>query len=130
MDNYKKVATQNPISYEEYEEAVALSKTCDKTVQEYHKSNREIFKERMRENPIFDDDELRYSATAFCDCGHGMAYPKDCDTLHYWSCSAILKGMADGNLPHTEDLPFTYYSVKAESDSNGSTRGRVLPNFS
>jgi hypothetical protein len=81
----------------------------------------------LEDNPIFTDDELRYSARDLCPCGHGLAYPKECGTSHYWDCSAILKGIADSKIAHTGRLPFIYYSIKSESAQNGTTRGVFIP---
>jgi hypothetical protein len=76
----------------------------------------------------FTDDELRYSAYARCECGAGMAYPKDCPLNHYWDCSAILKGEApesgqSGAVKHSGQMPFAFYEVKSEyqPNANGAT---------
>lgn len=68
------------------------------------------------------DEELVYSARARCPCGLGLAYPKDTTVHGYWDCSGILTGRADPNVPHTDKLPFAFYSIKAESEYWGTTR--------
>ena len=115
------------ISKEQYKKLIALNKRVEKKINEYHKQREEAFQKRLIENPIFTDDELFYSATALCPCGHGLAYPKDCGFQHYWDCSAILKGIADKNVEHTGQLPFSFYKVKGESEYNGTTRGVFRP---
>ena len=100
---------------------------AQETINTYFKEKREAFQQRLKDNPIFTDDELRYSAVTLCPCGHGLAYPKDCIPGHYWDCSAILKGIADKNVEHTGQLPFASNSIKGESERNGTTRGVFKP---
>jgi len=115
------------ISKEQYDKAITNQLRDEEIINQYHKEKNESFKNRLKENPIFTDDELIYSAYALCPCGHGLAYPKDCSTFHYWDCSAILKGIADKNIQHTDQLPFSFYDVKSESDYRGTTRGVFKP---
>ena len=110
------------ISKTEYETAIAQKKSCEELITQYHKEQQNLFDQRLKDNPIFTDEELRYSATARCLCGAGLAYPKACGMNHYWECSSILKGVADTTVPHTAQLPFMFYSIKGESEYNGSTR--------
>lgn len=109
------------ISIKQYEEAVISKEQAEKIINQYLKEKRENFEKRLKENPIFTDDELFYSRTARCSCGAGLAYPKDCGPFHYWDCSAILKGIEDKTIKHTDQLPFIYYEIKGENDEK-STR--------
>ena len=115
------------ISKEQYQAAVAQHKASEETMNAYHRQEAEAFKQRVKDNPVFTDDELFYSATALCPCGHGLAYPKMCGGNWHWDCSAILKGIADPEAKHTGQLPFAFYGVKGESEHNGTTRGVFLP---
>lgn len=110
------------VTKEEYENAILQRDSYEDIIREYLEQKRKAFDERLKINPIFNDDELFYSATARCPCGAGLAYPKDCGGFHYWDCSAILKGTQDNNVKHTDQLPFTFYEVKGESERNGTTR--------
>lgn len=114
------------ITKEQYEEALKRSDAADKTISAYYKQEREAFAQRLKDNPIFTDDELFYSRTSLCPCGHGLAYPKNCGPGHYWDCSAILKGIADKSVSHIDRLPFAYYEVKGEREGQ-TTRGVFLP---
>lgn len=115
------------ITREEYKRAIEQKDAAAKVINEYHAQEREAFKKRLEENPVFTDDELFYSATALCLCGHGLAYPKECAPDHHWDCSAILKGIADPNERHTGELPFMFYDIKGESEHRGTTRGVYRP---
>jgi hypothetical protein len=115
------------VTEEEYKNAVAQQQELQKIINQYHKEEAEAFHRRLKERPIFTDEELVYSASQLCPCGHGLAYPKGCGACHYWDCSAILKGTADKNAEHTGQLPFAFYELKSESDRNGTTRGVFKP---
>ena len=115
------------ITKEQYDQAIENQEKAQETINAYHKQNREAFASRLQENPVFTDDELFYSATSLCPCGHGLAYPKDCGGSHYWDCSAILKGVANKEIEHTGQLPFAFYNIKGESERNGTTRGVFKP---
>ena len=80
------------------------------------------------------DEELRYSATARCACGAGLAYaPKDPGdpSLPFkgpssWDCSDILTGRAipkgePGWVTHSDKYPFIFYEIKDETQP--SARG-------
>lgn len=115
------------VSEEEYLQAVKQKEEAQAITQQYHKEQAEAFENRLKENPIFTDEELHYSAYQYCPCGHGLAYPKGCSPHHYWDCSGILKGIADPNVEHCGRFPFTFYNIKGESDRNGTTRGQFRP---
>lgn len=115
------------VTKEEYKAACAAKDEAQAVINDYHREARRNFEQRMIENPIFTDDELRYSARSLCICGHGLAYPKTCGPGHYWECSAILKGIADKEVEHSEQFPFAFYSIKSESEHNGTTRGTFKP---
>jgi hypothetical protein len=118
------------ITKKQYEKAVSLRDMGQDLINAYNKQKIEAFQKRMQENPVFTDDELRYSAHDLCPCGHGIAYPTGCGSHHYWDCSAILKGIADPTVQHCAKLPFAFYSIKSEGQpsANGSTtRGVFKP---
>ena len=115
------------VTEEEYKAACAAKEESQKVINDYHREAREKFEQRMKDNPIFTDDELFYSARSRCTCGHGLAYPKGCGGNHYWQCSAMLKGIADKEVDHSEQFPFIFYSIKGESEHYGTTRGTVVP---
>lgn len=115
------------ITEEQYKIALSTIKVCQESVNQYHREQQEAFDLRLKENPIFTDEELTYSAVTLCPCGHGLAYPKKCGAFHYWDCSAILKGVADKSVKHEAQLPFTFYNIKGENDRNGTTRGVFKP---
>lgn len=118
------------ISEVEYKEAVKRHEDAERIIQQYHKEKQESFIERMKNNSVFTDEELRYSRESLCPCGHGLAYPKGCGVQHYWDCSAILKGIADKNVKHTDRLPFAFYEIESEDETPGdnrTTRGVFKP---
>jgi len=114
------------VTEEQYAEAKKKQNEAEETISKYFSQKKKDFETRLKENPIFTDDELYYSRTELCPCGHGLAYPKSCGPGHYWDCSAILKGIADKKVEHTGQLPFAYYDVKGERE-NQTTRGVYLP---
>jgi len=69
-------------------------------------------------------DELRYSASARCPCGAGLAYPLKVGLRGCWDCSAILTGTADVAVMHTDRKPFAFWSIRSEGegDHDGTTR--------
>lgn len=124
-ENVQKMSCTEFVTEEEYKDAVIQKERFEKIIHQYNRESQERFSERMRDNPIFTDDELYYSAEARCKCGSGLAYPKDCGPSHYWECAEILKGTADKNVIHTERLPFTFFDLKGEgSYKASSTRPR------
>lgn len=110
------------ISQKEYEDALTQVKEAQNVINQFHREKAQAFEERMKNNPVFTDDELKYSATNKCPCGYGLAYPLNCGPHHYWDCSAILKGIADPYVVHTGKLPFVFYDIKSESELRGTTR--------
>lgn len=79
------------------------------------------------------EKDLRYSAYSRCDCGAGLAYPKDPKYFKYlmdghWDCSDIWLGRAipegeEGAVKHCGELPFAFYEIKSEDQpsANGAT---------
>jgi len=68
----------------------------------------------------YTDEDLVYSATARCECGAGLAYPKDAKPDHYWDCADILTERAipkgkEGSKTHTDKLPFMFWKIKSET---------------
>lgn len=112
------------ITKEAYEEARETIQECEKVTRAYHVEQAKEFRDRILNNPVFEEDELVYSACMRCPCGHGMAYPKGCGPNYHWDCSAVLKGIADQDRVHTPKLPFAFYKVKEESPERGTTRGK------
>jgi hydrogenase maturation factor len=106
------------ITRDQYDKAVAERDAAEKVINEFNKQRVSNFRERWAKfesgEQFFSAADLRYSATARCSkCHAGLAYPKDCDMWHQWSCSAVLKGEAKDTAGH-EALPFQFYSVKSE----------------
>lgn len=96
-----------------------------------HQQKQNAFKQRLKDNPIFTEDELLYAARNRCDCGHGLAYPKECGIDHYWDCAGILLGVQDNTIRHTAKLPFMSYDIKSEDQPSAfgaTTRGTIVPN--
>ena len=121
------------ITEEQYGAALKKKAEAEKVIKLFFMEKRNKFDERMKNNPIFKDDELIYSELTLCHCGHGLAYPKDCGFHHYWDCSAILKGEADKSVKHVDKLPFIYAHISSETQSpenphKGTTRGVFKPN--
>lgn len=76
-----------------------------------------------------DASNLRFAATARCPCGAGLAYWTDRPTPgsvfkipSAWDCSAILLGVADTTVQHTDQLPFAFYEVKSEDQPSAQGR--------
>lgn len=67
--------------------------------------------------------DLRYAATTRCQCGAGMAYPKNMSNpiQGAWTCSAVLlqEGSQD---QHDDPLPFAFYEVKSEDQPSAGGR--------
>lgn len=110
----------------EYKAAIAQRDASEKLINLYHKQKSDDFKARWerfdKHHEAFNDDELIYSAGARCaKCGAGLAYPKNCDPFHQWTCSAVLKNI--GTDKGHDALPFAFYEVKDEGQpsANGAT---------
>jgi hypothetical protein len=76
----------------------------------------------------FTENELIFSAFSRCECGAGLAYPKDIGPHGSWYCSDILLGRAlsenqPGSKTHSFPLSFMFYEVKSENQpsANGAT---------
>lgn len=108
-----------------------LRNELNNRIQEELKQRAEKFRLRQEayESGVkYTDDELRYSAYSRCECGAGLAYPKDCGINHYWDCADILTGRAipadkEGAKQHAGQLPFMFYEIKSEDQpsANGAT---------
>jgi hypothetical protein len=110
----------------EYKEAIRKKDEALKIITDYCKQGIEDFKARWerfnKNNEVFNDSELIYAATSRCKkCGAGLAYPKDCDPFHQWTCSGVLKGI--GTDSGHEAFPFAFYEIKSEGQlsANGAT---------
>lgn len=77
-------------------------------------------------------DRIVYAAYDKCPCGAGLAYDpcfEDENSVFvgplsgYWDCSAILLGVANLTVKHTDKLPFAFYEVRSEKQpsANGAT---------
>lgn len=109
------------ITEQEYKAAVAQSEAAQKIINAYGKQSIESFRARWdrfdKHNEYFKDDDLVYSAGARCKkCGAGLAYPKDCDPWHQWTCSNVLKGI--GTDKGHEAFPFAFNETKSEVESS------------
>jgi len=76
----------------------------------------------------FTEDELVFAATARCNCGAGLAYPKGVGMHGSWLCSDILLGVAipngqEGCAVHDSGYHFSFYNIK--SDQQPSAEGRT-----
>jgi len=111
------------ITEEQYKEAIKIKEEAQKTINKYCIEINDRFEERMKTNPIFNKDELIFSAFQRCPCGAGLAYPKNCGFNHYWDCSDILMGKQDNQVKHTGILPFSTYEIKSET-ANITTRDK------
>lgn len=87
------------------------------------KEVKERIEKALQGNGDFTLDELTYAAYTTCDCGCGMAYPKNIGVQGAWYCSNILLGKASKETPHSGEMPFAFYEVKSEkqSSANGAT---------
>jgi hypothetical protein len=103
------------ITEKEYQDAKIAQENAQKIINQYWKEQNDAFEKRLKENPIFKENELIFSATARCPCGAGLAYPKNCTPHHYWDCAAILMGNDDKSVTHTDQKPFAFWKVKSES---------------
>ena len=110
----------------DYMHALDQKAEAEAVIHAYHRQQAQAFDDRLASNPIWRDDELRYSAMHRCPCGYGLAYPKGAHPHHYWDCAGILMGEEDANEQHTAKLPFIYYEIRGEND-NMTTRGSVVP---
>jgi hypothetical protein len=101
----------------------------------------------MSNRTPFTDDKLIYAAHSRCDCGAGLAYPKDPTVRQikewmadspflmwdHWDCSDILTGRAipkgqEGAKVHSGKLPFTFYEIKSENQpsAHGATTRKSI----
>lgn len=114
------------ITEEQYQQAKKSRDEAEEVIRDYIMQKREAFIERVKSNPIFKPEELKYAAFATCKtCGAGLAYPKECTDPHWhWDCSAILTGKVTGDeiMKHAT-YPFSMYEIKSEDQpsANGAT---------
>ena len=72
-------------------------------------------KARIEQGDTFMAHELLFSAYSRCECGAGLAYPKNImDPMHYWQCADVLMGELEFSDKHSL-LPFTMFEVLSES---------------
>lgn len=89
----------------------------------------------MTDDRVWTDADLRYAATARCQCGAGLAYaPKDPGDPRLpfkgpsaWDCSDILTGRAvekgqPGSVQHSDIYPFAFYEIKSEDQPSAEGR--------
>ncbi|MDO8610118.1 MAG: hypothetical protein Q7R95_06190 [bacterium] len=105
------------ITEQQYEEAVSKCDEYEKIIHAYNKQSIENFDARWKRfnknNEFFRDEDLVYSAYTQCKkCGAGLAYPKDCDAHHQWTCSNVLKGI--GTDKGHDAFSFIFYKIKSE----------------
>jgi hypothetical protein len=68
----------------------------------------------------FTLDELVFSAEARCQCGAGLAYPKNIGGFGSWDCADILLGRAKPighpeSKGHDGAFPFAFYNILSEN---------------
>jgi hypothetical protein len=90
---------------------------------EQHKGIEERVKLADRGKGDFKLEELTFAAHTRCICGHGFAYPNNCGPFSSWTCSAILRGLAQAGSSHDSAMPFAFYELKSENQpsANGLT---------
>lgn len=120
------------ITVEDYQNACMLEDAAQEFINNaYQRRESQKFAARYQKyrmgDQYFEDWELVYAREKRCDCGYGLAYPKDCGAFHHWACAGQLLGRADPGYTHTGRLPFTMYKIKSETD-DATTRGTVKPN--
>lgn len=123
------------ITEEQFQAAAKAKDEAQEVINTYFKQKRECFDERYKRfearKEFFAEEELLYAARTRCPCGHGLAYPKNCaNPHHHWECSAMLKGVQDNTIMHSERYPFSMYSIKSEDQPSAegqTTRGTVNP---
>jgi hypothetical protein len=60
---------------------------------------------------VYKAGELVFAKCRKCPCGALLAYPGHVDiNSGYWSCSAVLQGIANTKVEHTEKFPFASIS--------------------
>lgn len=103
-------------------------KPLEKELQKIYESEEKEVNDRielcLQNKGKFELDELRFAAFSRCECGAGLAYPKNIGIHGSWYCSAILLGDVDAiKIMHSAPLPFTFYEVKSEDQpsANGAT---------
>lgn len=118
------------ITEKQYKDALTAKESAQEIINRFHAEESDAFSARLASGIPFADSELVYSESTLCPCGHGLAYPTNCGSNHYWDCSAILKGIQDDKVKHTGKLQFAFYEVKSEGETYGSrqtTRGVFKP---
>lgn len=105
------------ITKQEYEEAKTKRDEAEKIIIAYGRQSIEDFQARWKrfeeQGEFFKDEDLNYAATARCEkCGAGLAYPKNADMRHQWTCSNVLKGI--GTDKGHSAFPFMFYEIKSE----------------
>ncbi len=105
-----------------------LRKRLNEIYAEQHNGVEEKIKLCHAGRYTFSLDEIRFSSSARCVCGAGLAYPKESGLHGSWDCSDILLGRAiksgqDGSKNHDRPAPFAFYEINSESQpsANGQT---------
>lgn len=96
-------------------------------ISELRKQIAEIKHNKLKEKSIVD--RIVYAAYSRCPCGAGLAYDpcfEDGPLSGYWDCSDILLGIANTEVKHTGQLPFTFYEILSEQQP--SARGSTTRN--
>lgn len=113
-----------------YEQLDAQAERHEKQAQELRKQAAEARLAELRKKPLAD--RLIYAAYSRCSCGAGLAYDpcfEDATSVFVgclsgcWDCSAILTGVADKAVTHTDKLPFAFYEILSEQQpsAHGAT---------
>lgn len=92
----------------------------------YRQTEEDIIDKRIEKaytgNGDFTLNELRFAAVTRCKCGAGMAYPKKIGFHGAWHCSAILLGNAEKKPIHDGAMPFMFWEIRSEDQSDDETR--------
>lgn len=111
-----------------YEELEAEAKHHEEQAKELRKQASDARHAELKAKAVAD--RLIYAAYSRCPCGAGLAYDpcfEDENSVFVgplsgcWDCSAIMLGVADPAVKHTDKLPFAFYEVLSEGQP--SARG-------
>jgi len=103
------------------EEHLAKAEALEAVAKIEREAVHKLHNDELRSKPLAE--RLVYAATARCPCGSGLAYDplfENKDSVFVgplsgeWDCSAILLGVADKSVTHTDKLPFAFYEIKSE----------------
>lgn len=94
-----------------------LQKELDLIYVEEGKETEEKVEACYNKTDKFELSELRFARHTLCECRLGMAYPLNSNVRGAWHCSGILLGTADEKVKHSGSMPFAFYEVKSENET-------------